>query len=158
MRHSHRLDISELESSGEFHRDSNLGGIFHHGKVSFRERAAKDGLHVSLGEGNRVSVHVDRWSPLATRRSGARSAYSVVRVVGHNVGIVVDAVLLVVRRSWGHQRCELECETVCDDDCEAELATDLVVTDVVVTDVVITDVVTTAAEVPPAGATPGAPA
>ena len=113
--HVHRLDPAALQAGSRFVRDSRVGGMFHRRQVSLRERAARGSLHVSLGEGNRVSVHVDRWSPLGQHGPESRSRYSLVRVIGHNVGIVMDAALLVVRRRWGHQRCELECETVCSD-------------------------------------------
>ena len=113
--HTHRLDFASLQADGRFLRDSALGGMFHPRKVSLREHARKDGLHLSVGEGNRLSVHVDRYSPLAERRGGSARRYSVIRVLAHNLGIVVDCAVLVVRRRWGQQRCELECEVACSD-------------------------------------------
>ena len=101
-----------LVETGRFFRDSRLGGMFHPGKVSLREVCRKDSLHVSIGEGNRVSVHVDRYSPLAERMRANRSGYSPVRVVVHNAGVLLDLALGLVRRRRGQQRCELECARV----------------------------------------------
>ena len=135
---STRLTFDELVASGRFVRDSHLGGMFHRGQVSLREDSPRGSLHVSVKEGNRISVHLDRYSPLAERRArrwGSRSRYSVVRVVTHNVGIVADYLVLFVTRRFGEHRCELECEKVeivdtetgerfevevCDDDVPAE--------------------------------------
>ena len=114
--HSHPMDFAELQSSGRFVRDSRVGGMFHAGQVPFREDSPKESLHVSVGQDNRVSVHIDRFSPLAKRKPGKRRGYSVRRVILHNVGIVVDYVILVVHRRFGEQRCELECVRICDDD------------------------------------------
>jgi hypothetical protein len=119
--HSHAMDFGDLQAIGRFVRDSRLGGMFHAGKVSLREDSDRESLHVSLGKDNRLSIHMDRYSPLAHRKSGERRGYSVRRVIVHNVGIVVDYVTLLIQRRFGEQRCELECERVCmDDDCEPD--------------------------------------
>ena len=114
--HSHAMDFADLQAAGRFVRDSRLGGMFHAGKISLREDAPKGSLHVSLSEDNRVSVHLDRFSPLGDPRPGGRRGYSVRRVIVHNVGIVVDYVILFFQRRFGQQRCELECERVCADE------------------------------------------
>ncbi len=113
--HRHAMDFADLQSSGRFVRDSRVGGMLHVGKVSLREDSPKGSLHVSVGEDNRVSVHIDRFSPLAARKPGRRRAYSAGRVIVHNVGIVVDYVILRFQRRFGEQRCELECEKICVD-------------------------------------------
>ena len=118
--HTHAVDFSQLQADGRLHRDSRLGGMFHAGQVSLREDAPKGSLHISIRDGNRVSVHVDRFSPLAERRMGRRRGYSVLRVIVHNVGIVWDYVILFVTRRFGEQRCELECEQVCSDEHELD--------------------------------------
>ena len=120
--HIHPMDFAELQSSGRFVRDSRVGGMFHAGQVPFREDFPKESIHISVGQDNRVSVHIDRFSPLARRKPGKRRGYSVRRVILHNVGIVMDYVILVVHRRFGEQRCELVCERICDDDhdeCDA---------------------------------------
>ncbi len=114
--HTHPIQFADLQSSGRFVRDSRVGGMFHAGQVPLREDCPNESLHVSLGRDNRVSVHIDRFSPLAKRKPGRRTAYSVRRVILHNVGIVVDYVILVFHRRFGEQRCELVCERICDDD------------------------------------------
>ncbi|MCA1691504.1 MAG: hypothetical protein LC733_04610 [Actinobacteria bacterium] len=72
--------FNDLDAGGRFHRDSALGRIFHPGSVSFREISPKDSLHISVLPGNRLSVHVDRLSPLVVRADRCR--YSAARVVG----------------------------------------------------------------------------
>ncbi len=123
--HSHAMDFADLQAIGRFVRDSRVGGMFHGGQVSLREDSDKESLHVSLGQNNRLSVHMDRYSPLAHRKSGDRPGYSVGRVIVHNVGIVVDYVTLLIQRRFGEQRCELECERICiDEDCQSDAPAD----------------------------------
>ena len=114
--HIHPMDLAELQASGRFVRDSRLGGMFHAGQVPFREDSPRDSIHISVGQDNHVSVHIDRFSPLAKRKPGKKRGYSVRRVILHNVGIVMDCITLVVHRRFGAQRCELVCERVCEDD------------------------------------------
>lgn len=102
-----------LEVAG-FRRDSKLGGILHAGKVSFREVSPHDSLHVVI-DGNQVSAHVDRISPLHSRRRGRRR-YSWTRVVAHNVAVLTDDISRRIRGLHGHNRCELDCEVVWVDD------------------------------------------
>jgi hypothetical protein len=115
-RHIHPMDLAELQASGRFVRDSRVGGMFHAGQVPFREDSPKESIHISIGQDNHVSVHIDRFSPLAKRKPGKRRGYSVHRVILHNVGIVMDYITLVVHRRFGAQRCDLVCERICDDD------------------------------------------
>jgi len=97
-----------LEVTGRFHRDSGIGRVFHPGQVSLREHVPTDSLHVVI-EGNRVTAHVDRVSPLGVR-PGVPSRYSVQRAVAHNlVGMAQDLVSLLRGRQGDH-RCELDCE------------------------------------------------
>src|ERR1700722_4821211 len=99
-----------LERSERFRRDSLLGGIFHWGKISFRELAAIDAVHITI-HGNHISAHGDDVSPVK-RGADGRTRYSWPRIVAHNlVGLATD----VVRRihgQRGEQRCNLECEIV----------------------------------------------
>ena len=100
-----------LEASGGFHRDSRLGRLLHPGKVSLREVSGADSLHISVGEGNRLSVHVDRVCPVAVDRSGRRR-YAPLRVAAH---LVADVAMGLVRLVTGRHdlgRCELVCEVV----------------------------------------------
>lgn len=124
------LTLEHLVASGRFVRDSHLGGMFHRGHVSLREDSPRGSLHVSLGEGNRVSVHVDRFSPLVEQgRRKPGSHYSVMRVIVHNVGIVADYARLLASRRSGEQRCELECEMIEVVDTDTGEASELLVCD-----------------------------
>ena len=106
-----------LEASGRFRRDTGLGGIFHRGKLSYRELCDKDSLHVLI-DGRRVSAHVDRVSPLSCRPDGS-ARYSLGRVLVHNLtGMAADLARLARWRP-GRQRCNLDCEVVWVDDDSA---------------------------------------
>jgi hypothetical protein len=87
--------------------------LFHPGKVSFRELAEVDSLHVCIGPDNRISVHVDSVSPVVRSAAGG-SRYSPARVAAHNVAYLAAlARRLFSRRSGhGHHRCELICERI----------------------------------------------
>jgi predicted small metal-binding protein len=108
---SHNPVFSQLDVTGEFHRDSPLGRIFHPGTDSYREISPTDSLHIAVTPDNHVSVHVDRVSPLADGPAG-RSRYSFVRVVHHNVAHGIDACARLFRRDGNNRRCELDCEIV----------------------------------------------
>ena len=105
----------DLEADGRFRRDSRLSGILYPGKISFREVSRTNSLHIVL-EGNRVSVHVDRFSPLAVGAPKVRCPYSLLAIVLHNIATVVANIsrLLVGRR--GRHRLQLECDWVWVDD------------------------------------------
>lgn len=102
--------VRALEASDRFHRDSTLGGIFHRGKISFREVSSTDSLHVTI-DGNRVSAHVDRVSPVRSRSDGT-SGYSPGRVFLHNFLGIGEDVTRWMRGRWGEHRCQLDCEAV----------------------------------------------
>lgn len=107
----HNPVFGGLEETGRFHRDSRLGRVFHRGTTSYREIAANDSVHIAVTPENRVSVHVDRVSPLSTRH-GERSRYSFVRVLQHNVAHGIDSSRRLLRRQPADHRCELDCEVV----------------------------------------------
>lgn len=102
--------FNHLDANGQFHRDTALGRIFHPGSVSFREISAKDSLHISVLPGNRLSVHVDRLSPLVVRADRCR--YSAARVVAHNLAVAAEVLLGLVTGRMDRPRCELDCELV----------------------------------------------
>ncbi len=106
-----RLVFTELDGRGRFHRDTALGRMFHPGTVSYREITTNDSVHITVSPENRVSVHVDRLSPLAVR-PGRPCRYSFLRAVAHNVVHVAEAVALLCRRRPLQHRCELDCEVV----------------------------------------------
>ena len=84
--------LADLEASDRFCRDTTMGRLYHRNRVSYREICSHDSLHVSVGEGNQVSAHVDRHSPLATGRcAGPECRYSLLRIAAHNVsGMAAD--------------------------------------------------------------------
>jgi len=119
MRRSPAL-FTELDADGRFHRDSLLGRLFHLGAVSsYREVSATDSVHVSVLPGNRVSVHIDRVSPLVVR-VGQRCRYSVARAVVHNVVHLGECLGRLLRRERGRHACHLDCEIVWVPDSELD--------------------------------------
>ena len=91
--------VEELEASGRFRRDTRWGGLFHRGQVSLREVSPAHSLHITVGKGNRVSAHVDRYSPLATSQPEQGARYALHRIAAHNVaGLAGDLARLIPRR------------------------------------------------------------
>jgi NRPS condensation-like uncharacterized protein len=102
--------LRHLDAGGHFHRDSGAGRLYHRGMVSLRETVATDSLHVVV-DGNRVAAHVDGVSPLAVRPEGS-SAYSVPRILAHNLAGLVQDLASLLRGRQGDHSCELDCEWV----------------------------------------------
>lgn len=101
--------FTKLDETGTFHRDSAVGRIFHPGTASFREISPSDSLHIAVSPDNRVSVHVDRLSPLAVHgERGCR--YSLVRAVAHNIVHAAESLARLCQGRGGRHRCELECD------------------------------------------------
>ena len=113
-----------LERSGRFHRDRALGRVYHPGAVSLRENVANDSLHITV-EGNRVSAHVDRVSPLGARPE-RRPRYAARRIALHNAAGIATDVGRILRGRQGDHRCELDCEWVPSVGGRAELRVPLV--------------------------------
>jgi len=99
--------VRALEADERFRRDTALGGMFHPGRISFRETSPVDSLHVVI-RGEQVSAHVDEISPLVLRADGSHT-YAWGRVLAHNVLVVVGDVSARLRGRRGRQRCELHC-------------------------------------------------
>ena len=98
--------LRELEESGRFRRDTRLGAIFHRGKVSLREVSPTHSLHITVGKGNQVSAHVDRYSPLATSQPEELARYALHRVAAHNVaGIAGELARLIPGRRRPRPAC-----------------------------------------------------
>ncbi len=106
--------VEALEANDRFRRDSGLGGLYHWGKISFRELARRDSLHVII-DGNRVSAHVDEISPLSFEPGGA-GRYSLWAIVAHNVSGIRADIGRRLHGRHGEQRCNMECEVVWVDD------------------------------------------
>jgi HAD superfamily hydrolase (TIGR01490 family) len=88
--------LKELEESGRFRRDSRLGAMFHRGKVSMREVSPTHSLHITVGKGNHVSAHVDRYSPLAARQPEQRARYALHRIAAHNLAGIADELVRLI--------------------------------------------------------------
>ncbi len=98
--------LRELEESGQFRRDTRMGAIFHRGQVSLREVSPTHSLHITVGKGNKVSAHVDRYSPLANNQPEQLARYALHRVAAHNVaGIAGELARLIP----GHQKRRRPC-------------------------------------------------
>ena len=114
--------ISALETNASFRRDSFWGGILHPGKVSFREIAATESLHILIDGSGDVSAHVDDVSPLRLRADGS-CRYAWGRVLAHNVLVVIEDAARRLRGVHGVQRCTLHCDVEWyDDDNEGQPA------------------------------------
>ncbi|HEX2047080.1 MAG TPA: hypothetical protein VHF27_04900 [Acidimicrobiales bacterium] len=100
--------LTALERNPRFHRDSLLGGIFHVGRISYREISPTDSMHIVI-RGDRVSAHVDDVSPLVVRPDGS-TRYAWGRVLAHNLAVLIADVSRRVRGLHGRQRCHLRCE------------------------------------------------
>ncbi|MBW3546736.1 MAG: hypothetical protein KY452_01170 [Actinobacteria bacterium] len=99
--------VADLEASDRFCRDTTMGRLYHPNRVSYREISSHDSLHVSVGEGNQVSAHVDRHSPLATTRcSGPECRYSLLRIAAHNVSGMAADMWRVIRGRPDEERAE----------------------------------------------------
>jgi HAD superfamily hydrolase (TIGR01490 family) len=91
--------VGELEATGRFRRDTRLGGVFHRGKISLREVAPVNSLHITVEGNNRVSAHVDRYSPLAKVQPDEGPRYSLPRIAAHNItGMAAEAARLIPGR------------------------------------------------------------
>ena len=101
--------IKALEANTSFRRDSFWGGILHPGKVSYREIAVTDSLHILLDRAGDVSAHVDDVSPLRRRADGS-CCYAWGRVLAHNVLVVIEDAARRLRGVHGVQRCTLHCD------------------------------------------------
>jgi hypothetical protein len=106
--------IRALEADERFRRDTLLGGVFHPGRICFREISPTDSLHVVI-RGDRVSAHVDEISPLVIRPDGSHR-YVWGRVMAHNLLVLLGDVARRVRGHEDRQRCDLRCRAEWVDD------------------------------------------
>lgn len=110
--------FADLVASGRFCRDTRAGSILHRRAVSLREISDGDSLHVCLDGDDRVTVHVDHFSPVAGANPDGTCRYSVAAVLAHVVGHLRDQLQRAVRGARGQHRCRLECELVEGDEPE----------------------------------------
>ena len=109
-----RALLVALQSSDRFRRDTGLGGIYHLGKLSFREVCPTDSMHIII-DGDRISAHIDDIAPFKCRPDGT-VRYSLSRIVAHNLAGMSADLLRLIGGRFGQQRCNLECERVWVDD------------------------------------------
>lgn len=116
-----RRFFADLVATGRFCRDTRAGGMLHRGQVSLREVSEGDSLHVCIDGEDKVSVHVDHFSPVAGANPDGTCRYSLGAVVAHVVAHVNAQLRQVFRGGRGAHRCRLECELVdvSDDDAPA---------------------------------------
>lgn len=100
--------VRTLDADPRFRRDSFLGGIFHPGRICFREVSPTDSLHVIVA-GQRISAHVDEVSPLVLGRDGSYR-YAWGRVVAHNLLALIADLSCRLRGGPARGRCNLDCE------------------------------------------------
>ena len=116
--------IRALDANDRFHRDGRLSGIFHPGRISYREIKPRDSLHIVL-DGSRVSAHMDEVCPLQLTPDGGAD-FSLPRVIAHNVRGAMGDLNRILHGRHGEQRCNLGCEVVwVDDDQIGQAAADL---------------------------------
>jgi hypothetical protein len=106
--------LKALDADPSFRRDSLLGGIFHFGKISYRETSATNSVHIII-DGDRVSAHIDEVSPLRVLPDGS-SRYAWGRVLAHNLLVVIGDAARRLRGQNGAQRCNLRCQVEWFDD------------------------------------------
>lgn len=104
--------LADLVAGGRFCRDTRLGGILHPGVVSLREVTDGDSLHVCIDAEDRLSVHVDRFSPVAGGRENGCCRYSVRAVVAHLAAHLAAQAHRLASGARGRHRCRLQCELV----------------------------------------------
>lgn len=104
--------IEHMLANGRFCRDTPLGGVLHPGVVSFREITDGDSLHVCIDGDDRISAHVDRFSPVAGARPDGCCRYSVRAVATHLAAHLVAQARQLARGARGRHRCRLTCEQV----------------------------------------------
>jgi NRPS condensation-like uncharacterized protein len=106
--------FQNLAADGRFRRDSWWGGVLHPRTVSYREARATDSVHLVISD-DRVSVHIDRFSPLAVQGGRSWRRYAPLRMLVHAVVDVAGEASSLVRGRHEHLH-DLTCERVWVDD------------------------------------------
>lgn len=78
-----RAFLQDLLATGCFCRDTPGGSIMHRGQVSVREVTNGPGLHLALGDDNRIYVHIDAVSPVAETTADGTCRYDRARSLSH---------------------------------------------------------------------------
>jgi hypothetical protein len=78
-----RAFLQDLLATGCFCRDTPGGAIMHRGQISVREVTNGPGLHLALGDNNRIYVHIDKVSPVAGATADGACRYDRARSLSH---------------------------------------------------------------------------
>ncbi|HXT42938.1 MAG TPA: tetratricopeptide repeat protein [Pseudonocardiaceae bacterium] len=78
-----RAFLHDLLATGCFCRDTPGGAIMHRGQISVREVTNGPGLHLALGDNNRIYVHIDKVSPVAATTADGACRYDRARSLSH---------------------------------------------------------------------------
>jgi tetratricopeptide (TPR) repeat protein len=78
-----RAFLQDLLATGCFCRDTPGGGMLHRGQISVREITNGPGLHLSLGDNNRIYVHIDTVSPAVGAAADGACRYDRARSLSH---------------------------------------------------------------------------
>ncbi len=105
--------FQNLAADGRFRRDSRWGRVLHPRTVSYREARATDSVHLVVND-DKVSVHIDRFSPLAVQGATSWRRYAPLRMLAHGLVDVVGEATSVLRGQHAHH--DLLCERVWVDD------------------------------------------
>lgn len=106
--------FQNLAADGRFRRDSWWGRVLHPRTVSYREARATDSVHLVISD-DKVSVHIDRFSPLAVQGGRSWRRYAPLRMLVHAVVDVAGEAASLVRGRHQHLH-DLTCERVWVDD------------------------------------------
>ncbi|MGI8777210.1 MAG: hypothetical protein ACR2LJ_07445 [Acidimicrobiales bacterium] len=106
--------FQNLATDGRFRRDSWWGRVLHPRTVSYREARATDSVHLVVND-DKVSVHIDRFSPLAVQGGTSWRRYAPLRMLVHALVDVAGEASNLVRGRHEHLH-DLTCERVWVDD------------------------------------------
>lgn len=85
--------LSALEDDRHFCRDTRYGRTLHPGRPSFREVDRKPGLHLSIGPGRQMTVHLDLAAPAVRTTPDGRCVYERKRAFRH---LLIDVLPLLL--------------------------------------------------------------
>ena len=95
-----RALVDALERSGDFCRDTRVGGVLHPGRLSYRQINRTPGLHITLEPKDRLTAHLDLAAPATGHASDGRCVYRRSRAVKH---VLIDVLPLVATRGTHYE-------------------------------------------------------
>lgn len=92
--------VDDLTATGRFCVDTRTGRVLHPATHSLRELSNRESLHLSF-DGERVTAHLDRISPLVGRHSGKNHCrYSISRIAAHITGRLGSRLVRGLQGGW----------------------------------------------------------